>query len=233
MVLAYHARTCRARLMGFRAWSITATMLVTVAAFMAAWAVPVWPGDETLLLAVQNWQSPLMTTALGAVSYLGWYPVAAALTLVSMAPLLWRRRLADALLLSVAVSSALATLGLKALVGRPRPDFAIVDQVPQDMGFPSGHTAFAILLGGVLIYLVWQHVEYPPVRWAVCAILALLVLAVGLSRVYLGVHWPSDVLGGYLFGATALPLLVTLKDSLERRLSRRPGQNSTFPGVGI
>ncbi len=203
--------------MGFRAWSITATMLITVAAFVAAWAVPVWPGDEALLLAVQDWQSPLMTTALGAVSYLGWYPVAVALTLVSMAPLLWRRRVADALLLSVVVSSALATLGLKALVGRPRPDFAIVDQVPQDMGFPSGHAAFAILLAGVLIYLAWQHVENPRARWGLCAALALLVLAVGLSRVYLGVHWPSDVLGGYLFGATTLLVLIALRDYLNRR----------------
>ena len=157
-------------------------MLVTVAAFMAAWAVPVWPRDEALLLAVQDWQSPLMTTALGAVSYLGcqlpgMVSGGGGLTLVSMAPLLWRRRVADAFLLSAAVSSILATLGLKALVGRPRPAYAIVEPVPQDMGFPSGHAAFAVLLGGVLIYLVWQHVEYPPLRWAVRAILDLLVLA--------------------------------------------------------
>ena len=159
--------------------------------------------------------------------------MAVALTLVSMAALLWPRRVADALLLSAAVSSALATLGFKAMVGRPRPDYAIVEPVPQDMGFPSGHSAFAVLLGGVLIYLVWQHVEYPPLRWAVRAILALLVLAVGLSRLYLGVHWPSDVLGGYLFGTTALIVLITLKDCLERRPDPGKPQNSTFPGVGI
>ena len=209
--------------MGFQAWGITGAVLVTAIAYLAAWAVPVWPGDEALLVAAQSWQSPLLTAAMGAVTYLGWYPVAAALTLASIAGLLWRKRAGDALLVAIAVSSALATHGLKALVGRPRPDFALVEPIPQNMGFPSGHAAFAILLGGVLIYLAWQHVENPRLRWAICAALGLLILAVGLSRVYLGVHWPSDVLGGYLFGATALALLIILKDCLERRLSRRSG----------
>ena len=222
-----------ARQMGFQASWIGGAISVTIIACLLAWAFPVWPGDRAVLAAVQSWQSPWLNTVFETVTYLGWYPVAAAVSLLALVGLLWRRRGADALLLTAAVSSALLTHGLKALVGRPRPDFAIVESAPQNMGFPSGHAAFAILLAGVLIYLAWQHVENPRARWGLCAALALLVLAVGISRVYLGVHWPSDVLGGYLFGATALPLLVVLKDSLERRLSRRPGQNSTFPGVGI
>ena len=209
-------RTHKALNLGTRAWAITGMLLVTVAVCLAAWAFPVWPGDEKLLVYVQSWQSPLMTVALGSITYVGWYPVAAALTLASLAPLVWRKRVGDALLLVAAASSALATHGLKVLVGRPRPDYAIVEQVPQSMGFPSGHAVFAILLGGALIYLACQRVECPTQRRALCVILALLVLAVGLSRVYLGVHWPSDVLGGYLFGATALLVLIVLKDCLER-----------------
>ena len=215
-------RTNMALKWGSRAWAIPVTIVITVAAFLAAWAVPVWPGDEKLLVSVQSWRTPLITVALGTITYVGWYPVAAALTLVSLAPFLWRKRIGDTLLVVTAASSALATHGLKALVGRPRPDYAIVEQVPQNMGFPSGHAAFAILLGGVMFYLAWQHVEYPPLRWAVCVGLTLLVLAVGLSRVYLGVHWPSDVVGGYLFGATALLLLIVFKDYVGRRLG--PGK---------
>ena len=207
--------------MDFRFWATTGALLVTVVACVAAWAVPVWPGDEELLVAVQAWEDPLLTAALGTITYAGWYPVAAALTLASMAPLLWRKRIGDALLLAIAVSSALFTHDLKALVGRPRPDYAIVEQVSQSMGFPSGHAAFAILLGGALIYLVWHGVDNAPLRWAACAALTLLVLAVGISRVYLGVHWPSDVLGGYLFGATVLSLLVLAKDYLERLRDRK------------
>lgn len=217
--------THKALYLGSRTWAIAGTIVITVVAFLAAWALPVWPGDEKLLVSVQSWQSPLMTLALGAITNVGWYPVAATLTLGSLAPLLWRKRVGDALMVVTAASSSLATHGLKVLLGRPRPDYAIVEQVPQSMGFPSGHAAFAMLLGGVLIYLVWQHVEYPPLRWAVCVALALLVLAVGLSRIYLGVHWPSDVLGGYLFGASALPVFIVLKDHLEGRLA--PGEAET------
>ena len=80
-----------------------------------------------------------------------------------------------------------------------------------------------MLLGGVLIYLVWQHVDNPLLRWTGCVALGLLVLAVGLSRVYLGVHWPSDVLGGYLFGAAALLLLIAVKDYMEARPGSKTG----------
>lgn len=204
-------------ILSLKARAIIATVLVTMAAFLAARAVPVWPGDESLLVAVQNWRTPLLTATLSTITYVGWYPVAAALTLAGLVPLLWRKMVADAILLAAAASSALATHGLKVLVGRPRPDYAIVESVPQSMGFPSGHAAFASLLGGVLIYLVWQHVDNALLRWTGCVAVGLLVLAVGVSRVYLGVHWPSDVLGGYLFGATALLLLIPGKDYLEAR----------------
>ncbi len=218
---------------GVQAAWIAGTVLLTVVAYVLARAFPVWPGDEAVLATVQSWQSPWLTNAFGAITYLGWYPVAGAASFLALLGLLWRRRIGDALLLVAALSSALLTLVLKALIGRPRPDFAIVDPAPQNMGFPSGHATFAVLLAGVLIYLVWQHVENRILRWLLCGGLTFLALAVGVSRVYLGVHWPSDVLGGYLFGAAVLPLLVVLKDRLTLRLWRSREQDTTFPGVGI
>ena len=132
---------------------------LTAIVAVAAWAVPVWPGDQAILAAVQGWQSPLLTAALGTLTYLGWYPVAALASAVAVVILLWRRWVMDALLFAVAVSSALLTLPLKELIGRPRPDYTIIESAPQSMGFPSGHAAFAILLGGMVIYLVWRGVE--------------------------------------------------------------------------
>ena len=220
----------RARFYGV---AMVCTMLVAVAAFALAWAFPRWPGDEALLTAIQSWQSPPLTAALGTLTRLGWYPVAAAVSLAVVAVLLWRRLRVDALLFTLAVASALLTHPLKALVSRPRPDMAIVETVPHDMGFPSGHAAFAILLCGALTLLIWQHVEDRWMRWGLTGALTLLVLGVGLSRVYLGVHWPSDVVGGYLFGASVLLPLGLLRSYLLRRLGWPSGEDTTFPKVGI
>ena len=199
---------------------VAGALLVTVVVYVLAWVSPKWPGDEAILATVQGWESPLLTAALNTLTYLGWYPVSAAVSAVAVAILLWRRHVADGLLFAVAVSSALLTLPLKEIIGRPRPDFAIVEPAPLSMGFPSGHAAFAMLLGGIVLYLVWQYVEGRWLRWGLGGALALLIFGVGLSRVYLGVHWPSDVIGGYLFGLSVLLVLVAARGYLERLRGR-------------
>ena len=193
---------------------MVALLSVTAVIFVLAWSLPVWPGDECVLVAVQGWQSPRLDAVFRSLTYLGWYPVAVALTLAAVAVLLARKRKAEALWLAIVVSSALLTHPLKALLGRPRPDYAIIEPIPHSMGFPSGHAAFAIILGGMVIYLAWQYIPSPGVRWGIAAVLTLLILGVGVSRVYLGVHWPSDVLGGYLFGGSVLLVAVRLRDLL-------------------
>ena len=197
-------------------------------AFVLAWALPVWPGDECVLVAVQSWRSPALDVVFRTLTYLGWYPVAVALTLAAMVLLLAQRRRVDALLLGIVVSSALLTHPLKALLGRPRPDYAIIEPIPHGMGFPSGHATFAILMGGMVIYLAWRYTASTRVRWGMAAGLALLILGVGLSRVYLGVHWPSDVLGGYLFGGTILLVAVWLRDWVTVRRGQGSGENTTL-----
>ena len=195
--------------------------LLTVAAFVLAWVFPVWPGDIGTLLAVQGWQTPALTDLLRAVSWLGRTPVAVALTALAVALLFLNRRRADALLLALAVLPTALVPALKPLIGRPRPDYALIDPAPGTLAFPSGHATFALLLGGILIYLAGQRLRNPWLRHGLRGGLALLILLVGVSRVYLGVHWPSDVIGGYLYGAVALAAIIRLWDT--RASSFQPG----------
>ena len=188
---------------------------ITLAVFVLAWLYPVWPGDEELLIAIQGWQNPVVDPVFRALSFLGWYPVAAALSAAAVLSLLALRRWVDGLALGLVVLSASVAYGLKALLGRARPDYAIIEPVPESFGFPSGHAAFAMLLGGFLAFLAFRHVANPWLRWGIVAGLALLVLGVGTARIYLGVHWPSDVAGGYLYGATVLAVAFRLKDAIE------------------
>jgi undecaprenyl-diphosphatase len=118
-----------------------------------------------------------------------------------------RRRGAALLLIALLLSERLIVELLKNLVGRDRPDPAGHLDAVHSMAFPSGHSANAMTLGLGLALLVT-----PPGRGRAVALSAALLFAllVGISRMVLGVHWPSDVAGGWLLGALWTVLLVRL-----------------------
>jgi len=121
----------------------------------------------------------------------------------------WRR---TAVLLAIAlVLLPLMEAGLKELVDRPRPDPALVDLRASfsSASFPSGHVTSSAFLYGFLVYLSLVLPLAVAARWALAAAAAAVFLLSGPVNVYLGVHWPSDVLGGYVWGTLLLiPLLV-------------------------
>jgi undecaprenyl-diphosphatase len=122
---------------------------------------------------------------------------------------LWRRALPFALVvLAVAAADGIASL-IKAAVGQNRPtDAGSLLTIPHSHSFPSGHTAVAFAAATVL---TWLAPRAAPAFFA-------LALAIGYSRIYVGVHWPLDVVGGAVLGtATALLLL-----AIARRRSVRP-----------
>ena len=133
-------------------------------------------------------------------THLGSRWVTAPVTMV-MAALAWRRcRQLSVVLLGALVASGLLELALKAVVDRPRP----LDATAFGNSFPSGHVMGAVALWGLLppwVYVMTRRRW----AWATSAGLAgVIVLAVGVSRIYLGQHWPSDVLGGLLGGVVFL-----------------------------
>ncbi|WP_330328536.1 phosphatase PAP2 family protein [Streptomyces sp. NBC_00536] len=107
--------------------------------------------------------------------------------------------------------------GVMALVARPRPPAADWAAQASGWSFPSGHTATAAMTAGLLIAALLLRDARPP-RTAV-VLIALWGAAVGLTRVYLGVHWFSDVIGGWLFATAWLALLAC---AYLRRTGARP-----------
>lgn len=109
--------------------------------------------------------------------------------------------------------------GIKELVDRPRPDPALVELRASfsSPSFPSGHVMSPTYLYGFLLYLVWRLPLPPWPRWLLASWSIFLLLFTGPVNVYLGVHWPSDVLGGYAWGLLLLAPFLYVEAALARR----------------
>ncbi|MEU2953812.1 phosphatase PAP2 family protein [Streptomyces xanthochromogenes] len=128
-----------------------------------------------------------------------------------------QRRYATAATLAVLLLGQGVRYGLMAAVARPRPDAVDWATTASGHSFPSGHTATSALTAGLLIWAVLTRSRLSAARFTV-ALIVLWAVAVGLSRVYLGVHWASDVLGGWLFAALWLALASLATAPLVRTL---------------
>jgi len=118
----------------------------------------------------------------------------------------WR---VDAVMLAVVIAIRLLNSGLKAVIESPRPtpDLVKVSEHSQTFGFPSGHASGALLVIGAIAWIITRRVASPAWRVAVWVIAACWISLTGFGRIYVGAHWPSDVLGGWLWSAAALVLI--------------------------
>ncbi len=110
------------------------------------------------------------------------------------------------------------SLVLKALIRRPRPDPNFITQLEhftKNDSFPSGHVLFAIGTFGFLFFLVFKKIKKGILRNILMVLSLLLIVSMGLSRIYLGAHWFSDTLGSYLIGTVWLFLMVSLYKRLK------------------
>jgi len=131
------------------------------------------------------------------VSFAGAAPVTTTVTLFAAAFLVWRGRVAHAaMLLAVVLSGRLLVDYLKIWIGRPRPDLEMHAVTVQSLSFPSGHAANSMVafVAAALFCAPQRH------RRAALTIAIAASVLVGLSRPLLGVHWPSDVLAGWVIG---------------------------------
>ncbi|PLC12778.1 hypothetical protein AUQ48_11790 [Kocuria flava] len=131
----------------------------------------------------------------------------------------WRapalRPVAGLLVTAWAAKTVVSTV-VQHLVGRPRPDRTLALVTETGPGFPSGHALTATVMGGLVAYLLVRAAHRPAVRLVVLLSVLPAIGLVGLSRIYLGAHYPSDVLGGLLLGVVLLVPFVTAAE-IDRR----------------
>jgi len=114
----------------------------------------------------------------------------------------------------VAISSLLLMFLLKMIFHRNRPLTPLLEAA-QGYSFPSGHATMSITFYGLMIFLVWQHIKNTWIKWILTIMLVVLINLIGISRVYLRVHYASDVLAGFCVGLMWLLLSLWILKKIE------------------
>jgi membrane-associated phospholipid phosphatase len=178
--------------------------------------------DQYLLQAIHAHDTRALTRLAFTLTFIG-SPRALLPGIVIAAIALWRIKLRhDAVLLVVAIGgAAVIDTVLKLHFRRIRPTVPWALVTEHSFSFPSGHSVGAVVLYGTITYLIWSHLRDLAQRAAVIAAALLLIAGIGLSRVYIGVHYPTDVAAGYLVGLLWLLTLIGANEYLNRLESRQ------------
>ena len=175
----------------------------TALAFAARGAGPL-PGDLLVARLLQGLpgRGGLVGTLLFWADIVVWPILATALAVT----LLLRRWSSSGLVFLASLTGLLSGIALKRIVARPRPPAELVHvrDAEQGYGFPSTTACLSVVLLGVVVYLVWRAPLPRTIQVVALGAALVSILVIGASLVYAGEHWPSDVLGGWLFGTVCL-----------------------------
>jgi membrane-associated phospholipid phosphatase len=196
-----------------------------IALSLAAWFFGVFPFDLKVAFGLRGEDNPAFAALMTAVSFLGdgWMPVLMVFAVAAVCA--YKKRWLEAAFVVATLSSGILAGVLKMLVGRSRPPSFTMN--PSDIfqsfnqyAYPSGHVLFFVVFFGFVAYLAWKYLA-GRMRWMTISLCAILIVLIGPSRIYLGEHWVSDVVGSYIIGTFLLIILILLYQAALLRKSRR------------
>lgn len=198
---------------------VWAFLLVLLPALFISWLV--FSGnshtvDEGVFENVSPYTTPERTQLMLLVSFLGKHSfLIPANVLLLLLFIFTKNRKAAITVAIVSLSSVTVMSLLKRTFQRHRPAGPLVDGIT-NFSFPSGHAFMSVAFYGLLIWWASVSIQNKWLRWSFTALLCLIILTIGFSRIYLRVHYTTDVLAGFFFGAAWLMISFFLADKLER-----------------
>lgn len=177
--------------------------------------------DEEVFAFLDNYVSETNNKIMVAITFLGTHNflIPANLGLIAYFLFIKKHKWYSIKVPAIALSSLGLMFGLKHFFGRPRPDVPLLFEA-EGLSFPSGHALFSITFYGLLVYIIYKGVKNGWVRWSLISFLVVLMLIIGFSRVYLRVHYATDVIAGFCVGFMWLTFAIWALNRMER-FSRR------------
>jgi undecaprenyl-diphosphatase len=190
--------------------------------------------DQSLSEAIRALRNPRTDIPMMTATLLGNWPTVAATVTAMCITLIYQKRwaLVAGILAAMAAAGAFVS-GIKVVIKAARPDSDLYTKGVSVFSFPSGHTTFSTLIGLLLIWFAWRGIRQPLLRALSIFIIFLMIMMVGVSRIYLGAHWPTDVAAGFLFSASLVILLslIFVKHQFESELDLKVFQVSALTYV--
>ncbi|MDD4066478.1 MAG: phosphatase PAP2 family protein [Clostridia bacterium] len=166
---------------------------------------------------VENFRNDALTNVMKFITNLGGaYVLIIASILSLIVTIIVKRKSIGIVICSNLAVSFILNIILKNIVQRPRPEgYRLV--VENGYSFPSGHSMVSVAFYGFIIYLIFNYVENKYIKYILCGLFSLLVLVILFSRVYLGVHYASDVISGFLISIAYLICFITVFNSIKEK----------------
>lgn len=162
-------------------------------------------------LVILNLRSEPLTVIMKVITNLSSAYVLIAITLGTLV-FIKNKKVGGCIASNLIVTTLLNQL-LKYIIQRPRPDgYRLIAE--SGYSFPSGHSMVSMAFYGLIIYLIWKMVKNKNIKYISCGILGLLIPMIGFSRIYLGVHYASDVIGGFAISIAYLMLFTNVVKSI-------------------
>jgi undecaprenyl-diphosphatase len=178
--------------------------LAVAVLFLFSWlAEEVFEGDtqkfdEAMRAAINQHASPTLTSVMRFITFFGSTAFIVGLGICVVILFIWIKWKHAAFLFTITMAGALALNGvLKFFFHRARPK-AYFGVAPTSYSFPSGHSLYSLCFYGMLAFIISARLQSLAVSFVVWTLAVSLILLVGMSRIYLGVHYPNDVLAGYM-----------------------------------
>lgn len=165
--------------------------------------------DKIILLWIHSFANPTLDRIMQTITRLNDPNTAVIVVIITVSLLLWRQYYQEVKIFFInCAGGVILSYGLKSIFGKTRPDLwqSAIKEV--SFSYPSGHALGSTVLYGFLAYLL--ATRYRQFSWLIYLLAVSIVGAIGLSRLYLGVHWPTDIIGGYGIGFLWLTFCITM-----------------------